>query len=187
MAQPPPGERTGFMGWLREIGFQGGQPPERRWERQNVHVIGDESELTSFLPGPRGTGGGTQAIVAAEFSAFQFVGGNSGARVAFTVSTNSRFKVTAPITLSATAPGPVALPIASSDLTLLCTSTLQRGSLVAELDVNSATLIVTAPIWVGTPIELWVPAGRALVVWAITAGALMHGAFVIREPGSASD
>ena len=182
----PPGERLGLSGWLRALGFKGSNEiaPPRDWTRQNVALISDESELTSFLPGPRGTGGGTQAGVAAEFAAFMLVAGATGARVTFQPSANCRHRVQAIQTFSATAPGPTGpLPLDSSDpLERPCTSVYFRGSLVAEPTVNAATFTATAS-WVGQP-EIWVPPGRVLLIWAITAAALMHLDMCVREPGS---
>lgn len=182
---PPPGERLGLSGWLRALGFTGSDEiaPPRRWERLNVALISDEHELTSFTPGPRGTGGGTQLLVAGEHSTFQLFGGTTGARVTFAPSVNVSFRVGGPFAF--TVPPGTDCGIDSSDPARACTSRLFRGSVTAaQIPANAATFFATGS-WVGQP-ELWVPPGRVLSVWAITAGATLFAAFVLREPGSAS-
>lgn len=178
----PPGERLGLSGWLRGLGFTGSDQiaPPRVWERQNVALISDEHELTNFNPGPRGTGGGQQTLVAAEFSMFQLTGGVTGARVTFIPSVNAQFRVGAPFVFSA---GSVDCGIDSSDLAKPCTSRLFRGTVTAvQIPANAATHTGLGA-WVGVP-ELWVPPGRVLAVWALTVAAAMNAGFVLREPGS---
>lgn len=179
----PPGERLGLSGWLRALGFTGSDQiaPPRSWERLNVALISDEHELTSFNPGPRGTGGGTQLLAgAAEHSAFQLTGGVTGARVTFAPSANVGFRVGAAFAFSA---APVDCGIDSSDTARPCTSRLFRGTINAALiPANGATFFATGS-WVGQP-ELWVPPGRVLTVWHNTPNATVFLAFVLREPGS---
>lgn len=178
----PPGEKLGLSGWLRSLGFTGSDQiaPPRVWSRLNVAVISDESELTSFSPGPRGTGGGFQLGVALEHSMYQLTGGNNGARVVMNPSVNAAFRVGAPFTFSAAG---VDCGIDSSALNQPCTSRLFRGTVTAaQIPANAATFTALGT-WIGQP-ELWVPAGRVLAVWGITAGGSVSAAFVLREPFS---
>lgn len=177
--------RRGWGGWLRALGLVVSQPPDVEQRITPVITVGDETELTAFFPGPRGTGGGTQAAVVAEFACWQLVGGQHGARCTFQPSANVRHRVQALLQpFTATAPGPAGpFPLDSSDPDLQpTTSVYYRGSLAAEPTVNAATFTATAS-WVGQP-EIWVPPGRVLVIWAITAAQLVHLDLCVREPGS---
>lgn len=171
--------RRGWSGWLRALGFADWHPPRWVWRVQHVVVVGDDSELTSYIPGPRASAGGTRLLVAAEFSTFQLIGGTSGARAAFNGSVNTRFQVRDPVVLN----NLTALPVHSSEPARPATSRAQMGTLAAEPDINSASVLGSTG-WVGTPTDVWVPPGRALVLWAQTVNSTLSAALLWKEPGS---
>lgn len=173
--------RRGWSGWLRALGFADWHPPRWVWRVQHVVVVGDDRELTSYIPGPRASAGGTRLAVVADFSVFQLLGGTTGARAAYNGSVNTKFMVDAPRTLN----NNTNLPIHSSEPARPATSRAQSGSLLAEPEPtgNAATILGTTG-WAGAPTDIWVPPGRALIVWTLNANATLNCAFLWKEPGS---
>ena len=180
----PPGERLGLVGWLRGLGFQGSgrNAPPRRWDRQNVCVVSDESDLVSANYGPRGISGGNVAAVVAEFSCFEITAGPSGVRVwaAHPSSQIARFGYRgAATTLTG---GGTLVPVQSTDPAQVAQTRVLAGTAPAD-----PALPGDAPDQIGAwaPTFIWVAPGRRLLVYRTTANVLLDLALILEEPGSA--
>ncbi|HKX47003.1 MAG TPA: hypothetical protein VJP77_09900 [Planctomycetota bacterium] len=79
----PAGERLGLAGWVRKLGWQltgDRRTPPRVWTRENMHMVSDESDLTSYLAGPRATSGATCAVQVGSFLAVRVIAGEAGCK-----------------------------------------------------------------------------------------------------------
>lgn len=144
----PPGERLGFTGWLRRLGFQTMQPPRRIWRRQMVSLVSDESDLTSYVVGPRAVFGSNFTTGAGDNLAFQIIAGEHGCRVMVDVQcevavTTVSFGIIAPIVLNA----PTA-PATANPLTMYLDDAAQPlfGSRAFVGGISAATLAATLPV-----------------------------------------
>lgn len=180
----PPGERLGLLGWIRALGFQGSgrNAPPRRWERQNVCIVSDESDLVSATYGPRGIAGGQVAAVVAEFSLVEIQAGPSGVRVwaGHAASQTARFGYRSAAT--ALTGGGTLVPVQSTDPAQPCLTRVLAGT--AAVDPATPG---DAPDSIGAwaPTFIWVAPERRVVVYRTTANVPLDLAMILEEPGSA--
>src|SRR5262245_7322330 len=162
---------------MRALGFQNvGLTPKRDWRRQNVCLVSNESDLVSFSAGPRGSGGGAQPIVAAEFSCFVVTAGPAGVRVSFPAGIAGRYGYFA---ASPTVTAPTVLPITWTDPNRQGSSRLVRGSFAAEPTVNAPTFAAASLHYVD---RVWVAPLQVFAMWRSAAAQALDGAFLFQEP-----
>jgi hypothetical protein len=206
----PPGERVGFTGWLRGLGFQTNTPPSRLWQRLNTVVTGDERDLTSYHVGPRALFGANFLPAVGDNSAFQVVAGAHGCRVMVDLQvevavTTISFVIAPPITLNApSAPAtsaPLTMYLNDADQPLFGTRAFVGGisaaTLAAVLPGNDsgAYFVRTAGVAANSQFHigggqvfkphLFLAPGRALIVAHRATNNFTYLSGYVEEPGSA--